>query len=149
MLGSPVALAGCGGDKPKPGVVEAQSKSEAACADGKENDQDGTLGCDDRDCQSPGGGCKAAPDLDRTVATTLSKAAAYLYGGDNPLQKDADANAFDRRRVAMLRGCAVDADGAPQATVKVSVKGHPDCGYTYSRGGGSSTWPSTRVRVWC
>jgi hypothetical protein len=49
------------------------------------------------------------------------------------LQKDADTNAFDRRRVAMLRGRAIDADGAPQAAVKVSVKGHPGYGYTWCR----------------
>jgi hypothetical protein len=129
---------GCGGDKPKERVeVKAATPAiEAACADGIDNDKDGDSDCDDQDCQSPGGECVPAPPLDRTVATTVFEAAAYLYSGENPLQKGADASAFDRRRIAMLRGRVIDRDGAPLSVAKISVKGHPEFGYTFSRGDG-------------
>lgn len=109
---------------------------EAACSDGQDNDGDGTTDCDDTDCQSPGGECKVAPDLDRTVATTLAESAVYLYQGNNPLQKDVDAMALEPGRLVMLRGRAIGLDGAPLSGVKITVKGHREFGCTYSRGDG-------------
>ncbi len=136
LLGCCFAMSGCGSDRPKELGTSSAQGVEAACSDGVDNDMDGQLDCVDPDCQSPGGECVPAPPLDRTVATTLSEAAAYLYTGDNPLQKRADANAFVRRRIAILRGRVIDADGAPLSAVKISAKGHPEYGYTYSRGDG-------------
>ena len=135
LLGSLFVIAGCH-DEQSTKSATTTPVAESACQDGEDNDADGLSDCDDSDCQSPGGECKAAPDLDRTVATTLFEAAPYLYTGKNPLQKGVDASAIDRRQVAMLRGRAIDADGAPLAGAKITVKGHKEFGYTYSRGDG-------------
>lgn len=130
-------LSSCGSDKPKPPPsAKVAASFEAACADGLDNDRDGALDCDDTDCQSPGGECRPAPPLDRTVASTLSEAAAYLYQGDNPLQKGVAANALDRQRVAILRGRVLDRNGAALAGANISILGHPEFGYTVSRGDG-------------
>ncbi|HEY5962214.1 MAG TPA: RHS repeat-associated core domain-containing protein [Polyangiaceae bacterium] len=134
---------GCGGEKPrsdKDSTVHPAVPAppvEGACADGIDNDKDGKLDCSDVDCLSPGGECVAAPPLDRTVPTTVAESAAYLYQGDNPLQKGVTKNAIDAQRVAMLRGRTLDATGQPLAAVKLSVKGHPEYGSTYSRGDGA------------
>jgi RHS repeat-associated protein len=101
-----------------------------------DNDADGAIDCADVDCQSPGGDCKPAPALDRSVATTVADSSAFLYTGDNPLQKGADAKAFERARVAVLHGRVMDTDGAPLPGVSVSVQGHPEYGYTLTRGEG-------------
>jgi RHS repeat-associated protein len=110
---------------------------EAVCTDGIDNDKDGKTDCDDLDCQSPGGDCVSAPALDRTVASTIAESAAILYTGDNPLQKGADAKAFERARVAMLKGFVVDEKGSALAGVRVSVQDHAEYGYTFTRKDGS------------
>jgi RHS repeat-associated protein len=139
LLGAVVVMTGCGNEPTSKHQATTSSPVtfEASCADGQDNDADGKVDCDDADCQSPGGQCKAAPDLDRTVATTLAESSAYLYQGDNPLQKDVDEKQLDSKRLAMLRGRAIGADGAPLAGVKITVKDHTEYGYTYSRGDGN------------
>ena len=134
LLGGLFALSACGSDKPKPA---ASTGLEASCKDGIDNDGDGASDCSDKDCQSPGGDCKPAPELDRTVATTVWEAAAYLWQGDNALQKGAESKALDRRRIAMLKGRVIDTSGAPLAGVKITINGHKEYGYTYSRADGA------------
>jgi RHS repeat-associated protein len=138
LLGSLFLLVACGNDEKK----EASGKSapstvEALCTDGKDDDGDGQTDCDDADCQAPGGDCVAAPALDRTVASTVGETAAVLYSGTNPLQKDADSKAFDPKRIAMLKGVVVDEAGEPLAGAKVSVRGHEEYGYTFTRKDGT------------
>lgn len=138
MLAGMSGALGCH-DEPKTNPSPTASPPatlEAACADGLDNDQDGAVDCQDTDCQSPGGECVPAPPLDRTVATTVSESAAYLYTGGNPLQKGVALHAIDARRVAMLRGRVIDTGGAPLSGVRVSIKDHAEFGYTYSRGDG-------------
>jgi RHS repeat-associated protein len=135
LLGSLFLLEACGSDAKKAAPSTTQVV-ESQCKDGVDNDHDGKVDCDDPDCQSPGGDCNAAPALDRTVVTTVDEAAAFLYTGTNPLQKDADAKAFDVKRVAMLNGTVVDEAGKPLAGVRVSVQGHKEYGYTLTRSDG-------------
>ena len=79
------------------------------------------------------GECEVAAPLDRTVATTVSEAAEFLYTGDDPLQRDVEEGSIDRARVALIRGRVEDAAGKPVLGAKVSVVGHPEWGWTYSR----------------
>ncbi|HMA91672.1 MAG TPA: hypothetical protein VKP30_03255, partial [Polyangiaceae bacterium] len=95
------------------------------------------MDCADVDCRSPGGDCTPAPPLDRTVASTLAETAAFLYMGDNPLQRDADPKSFEPRRVAMLHGRVMDAAGTPLAGVRVSARDHREYGYTFTRADGA------------
>ena len=136
LLGSLFLLNACGHEKKKRSVVAAPTV-EALCKDGKDNDNDGKVDCDDPDCQSPGGDCNAAPALDRTVASTVSETAAFLYSGTNPLQRDADPKAFDSKRVAMFEGTVVGGDGKPLAGVRVTVQDHKEYGYTFTRADGA------------
>ena len=122
-------LLGCSDDvakAPKP-------PAETACGDGADNDGDGQSDCDDLDCRVAGESCALAPGLDRTVATTLSEASRFLYTGPDPLQKGADKDAFDPRRIAMVRGRVVDSSGEPLSGVKVSVAERSEYGYTLTR----------------
>lgn len=136
LLGSLFMLAACGNDE-KPVAPFTTKPVESQCTDGVDNDMDGKSDCEDADCQSPGGDCVAAPALDRTVATTVGESAAFLYSGENPLQKDADPKAFDPNRVAMLKGRVIDASGEPLSGAKVSIVGHKEYGYTLSRSDGA------------
>lgn len=88
------------------------------------------------DCRVTGG-CDVAPALDRTVPTTVTEAARFLYEGDDPLQKGVDRDALDARRIAVVRGKVEDPGGGPAAGVKVSVLGRPEFGWTLSRADGA------------
>jgi hypothetical protein len=126
-----LVLAGCGDDK-----SPSAQPTESNCGDGLDNDGDGLVDCADPDCRQSSETCSMAPPLDRSVASTLSEAAAFLYSGKDPAQKNVDASVFDVRRVAMLRGKVVDREGAALAGVRVSVLGHKAYGYTMSRSDG-------------
>lgn len=84
----------------------------------------------DRDGFSP-------PPLDRTVASGVAESAAFLYTGDDPVQKGVDPDDIDPARVAVLRGRVTDRDGDPVSGVRVSVRDHPEFGYTSTRDGGT------------
>jgi RHS repeat-associated protein len=129
-------LAACRDEAPKPpgsGADADATPVESACDDGADNDGDGHADCDDLDCRVAGGSCELAPRLDRTVASTVGEMARFLYTGPDPVQKDADPEAFDARRVAILRGKVVDAAGEPLPGVRVEVMGHGEYGYTLTR----------------
>ncbi len=83
------------------------------------------------------GECELEAPLDRTVATTVAEAALYLYTGDDPLQRDVDEGAIDPQRVAILRGEVQDVDGEPLLGARISIVGHPELGWTYSRADGT------------
>jgi RHS repeat-associated protein len=129
--------AGCGGDEPSTaGARPAPGGGETACGDGADNDRDGHADCGDLDCRVAGGSCTLAPPLTRSVATTLGEAAAFLYTGSDPLQRDVQAGVFDARRIAIVRGKVVDAAGEPMAGVRVSVARHAEYGWTETRADG-------------
>ncbi|HEY0514274.1 MAG TPA: Ig-like domain-containing protein, partial [Thermoanaerobaculia bacterium] len=78
-----------------------------------------------------------ATPLDRTVATDIAAATAFLYSGDHPIQSGVAPGAIDPKRVAVLRGRVVDRDGAPVPGARVTILGHAEFGGTLSRADGA------------
>ncbi|RMF17537.1 MAG: tandem-95 repeat protein, partial [Candidatus Dadabacteria bacterium] len=74
-----------------------------------------------------------APPIDRTVPFDIFDANAFLYSGPDPVQRGVDPDAIDDVRMVVLRGRVVDQRGEPLAGVRVSVRAHPELGYTWSR----------------
>lgn len=126
-----------GPTRPPPGVIPPDPAREEACDDAEDNDADGFTDCDDLDCRAASDRCELAPPLDRSVPTTLARAARFLYTGKDPIQKEADPKAFVPHRIAIVRGHTVGADGAPMGFVRVTVLGHPEYGYSTSRADGA------------
>ena len=74
-----------------------------------------------------------APPLDRTIVTLPSKAAEFLYTGADPIQVGVPANTIHPLRSATIKGKVFNKDLNPMQGVKVSVRDHPEYGYTLSR----------------
>ncbi len=74
-----------------------------------------------------------APPLDRTVATDVFAATAFLYTGASPIQTGVAPGTIDPRRVAVLRGRVLDREGSALPGVTVAVHDHPELGGTLSR----------------
>ncbi|NHA15432.1 PKD domain-containing protein [Thioalkalivibrio sp. XN279] len=74
-----------------------------------------------------------APPNDLTVTTTLYDSVRFLFTGANPIQRGVAADVIDPRRIAVLRGRVLDANGDPLSGVRVSVKDHAEFGWTLSR----------------
>ena len=132
-------LTACGEDGAKKKANptgEADPVAESACDDAADNDGDGFSDCDDLDCRMAGGACTLAPRLDRTVATTVAEAARFLYTGKDPIQKGAQPEAFQAKRVAIVRGRVVGVSGEPLSGVRVEIVGHDEYGYTLTRDDG-------------
>jgi hypothetical protein len=113
--------------------AHAEDQFEEACSDGVDNDGDGFIDCADADCRLGTPSCELAPQLDRTVATTLTEAARFLHEGDDPLQVGVRAGALDPRRTAIIRGKVEDEAGQPLGRVRIAVLHHPEFGHTFSR----------------
>src|SRR5262249_17425699 len=77
-----------------------------------------------------------APPLDRSVATTMVTATAFLYTGPSPIQAGVAPGTIDPIRVAVLRGRVLDASGAPLPGVTITILNHPEFGQTLSRADG-------------
>ena len=134
VFGLMLAFASGCGDGGKHGApVAGEAPAEADCGDGKDNDGDGFVDCDDLDCRATSKSCELAPALDRTVATTVWESAQFLFNGKDPIQKGTKAKQFSRKRIAILRGKVVDRAGKPLPGVQVSVAGHDEWGTTSTR----------------
>jgi RHS repeat-associated protein len=77
-----------------------------------------------------------APGLDATVTTGLWEAAAFLFSGADPIQRDVTPGALEPARMAVLRGRVLDRNGSPLPGVTVSIHGAPELGHTLSRADG-------------
>src|SRR5215831_15123022 len=77
-----------------------------------------------------------APPLDRSVATTLALATAFLYSGPTPIQIGVAPGTIVPQRVAVLRGQVLDRTGAALPGVQISILQHPEFGQTLSRADG-------------
>lgn len=75
--------------------------------------------------------------LDASVATTMSRAAAFLHTGSNPRQIGLADGVLDPLRTAVVRGRVLDRSGAPLPDVTVSVLNRPEFGSTRSQADGS------------
>lgn len=74
-----------------------------------------------------------APPNDLTVNTTLYDSVSFLFTGSDPIQRGVAADVIDPRRIAVLRGRVLDAAGAPLSGAQVTIKDHPEFGWTLSR----------------
>ncbi|HEY0557452.1 MAG TPA: hypothetical protein VGG20_24565, partial [Thermoanaerobaculia bacterium] len=74
-----------------------------------------------------------ATPLNRTVATDIASATAFLYSGDHPIQSGVAPGVIDPKRTAILRGRVIDRNGAPVSGVHVEVLDHAEFGTTLSR----------------
>ena len=74
-----------------------------------------------------------APPVRRGEVSILARNIDFLYTGENPIQTGVDTNAFDVKRMAVVRGRVLDREGRPLPGVAVSVFGHPEFGQTLSR----------------
>lgn len=77
-----------------------------------------------------------APPLDKTVATVLSSATAFLYSGPNPIQTGIAAGVIEPKRAAVIRGRVLARDNTPLPGVQITIQGHPEFGQTLSRADG-------------
>jgi RHS repeat-associated protein len=77
-----------------------------------------------------------APPLDRTVATTVFDATAFLYSGSNPIQTGVAAGTIEAKRIAVIRGKVLKKDNNPLSGVTITVLNHPELGQTLSRSDG-------------
>lgn len=77
-----------------------------------------------------------APELNRTVATDLATATAFLYTGAHPIQTGVAPGTIKPQQAAVLRGEVKTRDGAPLPGVTISVLNHPELGQTSSRADG-------------
>ena len=75
-----------------------------------------------------------APPLDRSVATDLATATAFLYSGSTPIQTGVAPGTIVPRRAAVLRGRVLDRSGAPLPGVTIAILNHPEFGLTFEPG---------------
>lgn len=74
-----------------------------------------------------------APPLATSGITPFSDAVAFLYSGNNPIQTGVAPDTIDSERVAVIRGQVLNKQDQPLSGVRISIKGHPHFGQTYSR----------------
>jgi RHS repeat-associated protein len=77
-----------------------------------------------------------APPLNRTVATDLASATAFLYTGSQPIQTGVAQGTIEARRVAVLRGLVQTREGTPLPGVTITILGHAEYGQTLTRADG-------------
>ena len=66
----------------------------------------------------------------------LMESTAFLYTGPNPIQTGVAPGTIDARRVAVLRGKAVDRTGAPLSGVQITIHNRSEFGQTLTRADG-------------
>lgn len=82
------------------------------------------------------GSC-APPALDPTVAASIANDTQFLYSGNGAIQENVAPGTVDKARAAVVRGRVLDADGVtPKPSALVTLLGHPELGYTYTRADG-------------
>ncbi len=77
-----------------------------------------------------------APQIDRSVATTIGKATEFLYTGSNPLQTGVAPGTIQPIRAAVLRGRVLTREGNVLPGATVSVLNNSQFGQTVSRSNG-------------
>jgi YD repeat-containing protein len=77
-----------------------------------------------------------APPLDRSVATTVFDATAFLYTGPDAIQTGVAPGVIEPQRSAVLRGRVLQRDGSPLRGVTIAIAGAPQFGSTLSRDDG-------------
>ncbi|MFP4610492.1 MAG: Ig-like domain-containing protein, partial [Thiohalophilus sp.] len=80
---------------------------------------------------------EVAPELSATGVTPFHDATAFLYSGDNPIQRDAEPGAIEDDRATVVRGQVLTRDNQPLSGVTVTIKDHSELGHTLSRADGA------------
>lgn len=78
----------------------------------------------------------APPDPDLTATGSVASRWAFLYTGDDPVQRDVDPADIDEDRVSRFTGRVFDRSGAPLSKVTVRIDGRPELGWTTTRADG-------------
>jgi RHS repeat-associated protein len=78
-----------------------------------------------------------APLMDPGVATPLRDSTSFLYTGPNATQRGVAPGTITLERAAVVRGAVLGPDTLFLEGVKVSVRGHPEFGWTLTRAGGA------------
>ena len=74
-----------------------------------------------------------APPMRKGEVSILARNIEFLYTGTNPIQTGADTNAFEVKRLAVVRGRVLNRSGNPLPGAIVTVTDHPEYGQTLSR----------------
>lgn len=77
-----------------------------------------------------------APPADLTQVLGLKETTEFLYTGANPIQHDVDPDDIQDYRVGIVRGVVLDRSNNPLSGVEVTIKDHPEFGWTLSRADG-------------
>lgn len=78
----------------------------------------------------------SAPEHDRTVTTSFYDTVRFLFDDTPPIQRDAEIGSFERTRVSLVQGVVLGPDDQPLPNARIAVDGHPEYGWTLSRGDG-------------
>ncbi len=136
LLTVALLLSACGGDRPDGGDPDAGGPD--VTEDGGGDLEDG--GVDDTDGGAPDGGIPnvvvVAPPLSTTESTSWVDSTSFLYSGNSPVQTGVAPGTIQARRVAVVRGTVLDAEGQPLPGVQLTVLDHPELGQTLSRSDG-------------
>ncbi|HNQ78765.1 MAG TPA: hypothetical protein PKJ37_08470, partial [Acidobacteriota bacterium] len=74
-----------------------------------------------------------ATPIDPTVPTDIFATTAFLYEGETPIQMDVAPGTIQAKRVAVLRGKALDFAGEPVSGIKITILNHQEFGWTLTR----------------
>jgi hypothetical protein len=77
-----------------------------------------------------------AGTIDRTVSTILSEVNKFIYSGATKIQFGVDTSQINAARFSTIRGTVVKRNGLPLPGVKVTILGHTEFGYTFTRSDG-------------
>ena len=77
-----------------------------------------------------------APRVDPTVPTNFAAAHRFLWDSTDPTQVGVVPGAIDDSQLAIVRGLVIRPSGEPLAGAHVSVRNHPEYGYTATRADG-------------
>jgi RHS repeat-associated protein len=78
-----------------------------------------------------------APPLEENIVQTKSEKFQFLYNEELSPQKNVVLSQMDPQRVTPLHGRILQENGQPLSAVKITINGHPEYGYTYSREDGN------------
>lgn len=79
---------------------------------------------------------EVAPKIEQSAVPTFLEKNKFLFDSSAPVQKDASPTIFDANRIGVMRGTVESADGQPLTSVRVSIAGHSEYGYTLTRSDG-------------
>jgi RHS repeat-associated protein len=74
-----------------------------------------------------------APSFPSAQKTELIDEVGFLFRGEVPIQRGADENAFDPKRIVVLHGEVLTRDGVPVAGAVVRIAEHAEFGSTLTR----------------